>query len=172
MNSVGNNIEIRSMKIEDTNAMLAIDKEIRAAGKVITYANLTTEYILSAGGKISHRENPISYADSITGNVAGLLDFSFVATADEQIKGFILGQVARLRQATTELGVIQMIGVHPDYQRKGIGTKLVNALADKCRSRGIKTMRLGIDHRDKNLLSLVEHMGFSVDRLIVYSKVL
>ena len=172
MSSAEGKIEVRPINLKDTDAILSIDKEIRAAGKAITYANLTTEYILSAGRKVSYQENPTIYASSITGNVAALLDFSFVAEVDGQVRGFILGQVARLREAATELGIIQMIGVHPDYQRKGIGAKLVNALADKYRSKGIKIMRIGIDHRDKSLLSLVEHMGFGVGRLIVYAKIL
>ena len=172
MRRVEGTIEIRPMILEDLKAILLLDKEIRTTGKAITYANLTTEYILSAGRKVSYQESPTSYVSSITGNVAALLDFSFVAEVDCQVCGFILGQVARLREAATELGIIQMIGVHPDYQRKGIGAKLVNALADKCRSKGIKIMRIGIDHRDKSLLNLVEHMDFGVGRLIVYSKVL
>jgi len=172
MSSAEGKVEVRPMTLEDTDAMLSIDRKIRAVGKAITYANLTTEYILSTGRKVSHRGSPTNYVDSIAGSAAGLLDFSFVAEVDGQVRGFILGQVARLRQAATQFGVIQMIGVHPDYQRKGIGIKLVNALADKYRSTGIKTMRIGIAYRDKSLLSLVEHMGFGVDRLIVYSKTL
>jgi len=172
MSSAEGKIEVRPINLKDIDAILSIDKEIRAAGKAITYANLTTEYVLSAGRKVSYQVSSTSYEGSITGNVAALLDFSFVAEVDGQVCGFILGQVARLREAATELGIIQMIGVHPDYQRKGIGAKLVNALADKCRSKGIKIMRIGIDHRDKSLLNLVEHMDFGVGRLIVYSKVL
>jgi ribosomal protein S18 acetylase RimI-like enzyme len=68
--------------------------------------------------------------------------------------------------------MIQMIGVHPDYQRRGIASQLLRALADKYKSEGIKVMRVGLDHRDKNLLGLVERFGFSVDRLIVYSMTL
>jgi len=98
-----------------------------------------------------------------------LLNFSFVAEVNGQVRGFILGQVARLREGVTEIGIIQMIGVHPDYHRKGIGSKLIRALADKYRSEGIKVIRIGVDHRDKSLLGLVEHVGFGVDRLVVYS---
>jgi ribosomal protein S18 acetylase RimI-like enzyme len=160
------------MNLKDTDAMLSIDREIRAAGKAITYANLRIEQILSPGRKVSPQETLSSYVDWIAGNVAGLLDFSFVAEVDGQVRGFILGQVARLRESATELGIIHVIGVPPDYQRKGIGAKLIDALADKYRSKGIKIMRTGVDHRDKSLIGLVEHMGFGVGRLIVYSKVL
>jgi GNAT superfamily N-acetyltransferase len=169
---VGGRIRVRPMVVGDINAVLAVDRAVRAAGKAITYANLTTEYILSMDRGVAHEESPTSYADSITGNVVALLDFSFVAEVGGQVRGFILGQIAHLREAATEFGVIQMIGVHPDYQRRRIGISLLNALADKYRSRGIKTMRVGVDYRDKDLRSLIEHMGFGVGRLVVYSKIL
>ncbi len=165
-------ITVRPMVVGDIEAVLAVDRAVRAAGKAITYANLTTEYILSMDRGVAHEESPTSYADAMTGNVVALLDFSFVAEVGGQVCGFVLGQIARLREAATEVGVVQMIGVHPDCQRRRIGTSLLNALAGKFRSRGIKTMRIGIDYRDKDLRSLIEHMGFGVGRLLVYAKLL
>jgi len=162
-------IEVRPIKLEDIDPILSIDKEIRAAGNVITYRNLTAEYILSAGRGKSPQQSPASYIRSLTGDAAPLLNLSFVAEANGQVRGFILGQVARVRESATEIGIIQMIGVHPDYQRKGIGNRLVRTLADKYRSQGIKVIRIGVDYRDKSLLGLVEHAGFGVDRLVVYS---
>ena len=96
---------------------------------------------------------------------------SFVAEVNGQVRGFILGQVARVRESATEIGIIQMIGVHPDYQRRGIGSRLVRALSDKYRSQGIKVIRIGVNYRDKSLLGLVEHAGFGVDRLVIYSMI-
>jgi len=164
-------IEVRPIKLEDIDPILSIDKEIRAAGNVITYRNLTAEYILSAGRGIPPQESPASYIRSFTGDAAPLLNLSFVAEVNGQVRGFILGQVARGRESATEIGIIQMIGVHPDYQRRGIGSRLVRALSDKYRSQGIKVMRIGVDYRDKSLLGLVEHAGFGVDRLVIYSMI-
>jgi GNAT superfamily N-acetyltransferase len=164
-------IEVRPIKPEDIDPILSIDKEIRAAGNVITYRNLTAEYILSAGRGKPPQKSPASYVKSLTGDAAPLLNLSFVAEVNGQVRGFILGQVARVRESATEVGIIQMIGVYPDYQRRGIGSRLVSALADKFRSQGIKVMRIGVDYRDKSLLGLVEHAGFGVDRLVVYSMV-
>lgn len=164
-------IEVRPIRPEDIDAILSIDKEIRAAGNVVTYRNLTAEYILSAGRGTPPRQSPASYMRSLTGDAAPLLNLSFVAEVNGQVRGFILGQVARVRESATEVGIIQMIGVHPAYQRRGIGSRLVRALADKYRSQGIKVIRIGVDYRDKSLLGLVEHSGFGVDRLVVYSMV-
>ena len=164
-------IKVRPIKLEDIDAILSIDKEIRARGSAHTYRNLTMEYVLSERG-ISDQRSPGSDVRSLTGDVAPLLGFTFVAEVNGHVRGFILGQVARLRESASEMGIIQMIGVHPDYQRRGIASQLLRALADKYKSEGIKVIRVGLDHRDKNLLGLVERFGFSVDRLIVYSMTL
>jgi ribosomal protein S18 acetylase RimI-like enzyme len=164
--------EVRPIKLEDIDAILSIDKEIRARGSAHTYRNLTMEYVLFAERGIPDQRSPGSDVRSLTGDVAPLLGFTLVAEVNGHVCGFILGQVARLRESASEMGIIQMIGVHPDYQRRGIASQLLRALADKYKSEGIKVMRVGLDHRDKNLLGLVERFGFSVDRLIVYSMTL
>jgi ribosomal protein S18 acetylase RimI-like enzyme len=165
-------IEVRPIKLEDIDPILSVDRAIRAAGNVITYRSLTAEHILSAGRGIPSQESPASYVRSLTGDAAPLLNLSFVAELNGHVCGFILGQVARARESATEIGIIQMVGVDPDYQRRGIGSRLVRALSDKYRSQGIKVMRIGVDYRDKSLLGLVEHAGFGVDRLVIYSMVL
>jgi ribosomal protein S18 acetylase RimI-like enzyme len=162
-------IEVRPIRLEDVDAILSIDREIRTRGSAHTYRNLTMEHILFAGRGIPQERSPGSSIQSLTGEVAPLLGFTFVAEVNGNVRGFILGQVARLRESASEIGMIQMVGVHPDYQRKGIASRLLSALADKYKSEGIKVMRVGLDHRDKDLLGLVEGFGFGVDRLIVYS---
>ena len=97
---------------------------------------------------------------------------TWVAEVEGHVRGFILGRVAHAGEAATEVGMIQILGVHPDYQQRGIATQLVNALCEKYRSKGISRVRAGIDQRDKRLLNFFEHVGFSVGHLIDYSKTL
>ena len=156
-------IEIRPMILEDLKAIFLIDKEIRATGKAITYENLTTEDIFTINQEVNHHKRPISY-------IVGLLDFSFVAEINSHICGFILGRAAH--ENATEAGLVLMLGVHPDYQRKGIATNLVNALCEEYHSKGIKTIRATIDQQDKDLLGFIEHMGFMAGHRVDYSKIL
>lgn len=162
--------KVRSMTLEDLDVIFSIDRKIRASGKAITYANLTTERIFTIDRKASRLTRPVSYIDLITGDVSGLLDLGLVAEVEGHVRGFILGRLAHVGEAATEVGMIIILGVHPDYSRKGIATQLVNAICEKYRSKGIKTVRIGIDQRDKDLESLFEHMGFSVGHLIDYAK--
>lgn len=156
-------MEIRPIALEDLKAMFLIDKEIRATGKTVTYADLTTEDIFTISQEANRHKMPLSY-------IAQLLDFGFVAEIGGQICGFILGQVAH--ENDTEVGLLLMLGIHPDYQRKGIATKLVNALCNKYHSKGIKTVRATIDQQDKDLLGFIEHMGFVAGHRVDYSKIL
>jgi GNAT superfamily N-acetyltransferase len=73
-------------------------------------------------------------------------------------------------EAATKVGQILILGVHPDYWRKGIAGKLIGAICEKYRLKGIRTVRIGIDQRDKDLAAFFEHMGFNVGHLIDYAK--
>ncbi len=156
-------IKIRPLVLEDLKAIFLIDKEIRAIGKAITYANVATEDIFTIDQEVNHHKRPVSY-------IVGLLDFGFVAEIDDHICGFILGQAAH--EDATGAGLILMLGIHPVIQRKGIATSLVNALCEKYRSKGIKTIRATIDQQDKGLVGFIEHMGFIADPRVDYSKTL
>ena len=165
-------LKVRPMTLDDLDAILMIDRKIRGLGKAITYANLTTERIFTIDRKASGQRRPLSYVDLITGDVAGLLEFAFVAEVDGHVRGFILGQLGHIGETAAEVGVILILGIQPDYWRKGIANELVDSLCEKYRSKGLKTVRVGIDQRDKDLLAFFEHLGFNVGHFIDYSKTL
>lgn len=163
-------VRARPMSWEDLDAIFAIDCQIRRAGKAITYANLTTERIFTIDRHVGRLAKPVSYVDLIKGDVSELLELSIVAEVEGRVRGFILGRVAHVGEAATEVGVIPILGVHPEYQRRGVATKLISAICDKFRSKGIKRVCIDVDRRDKDLVNFVEHMGFDVGHLIDYSK--
>lgn len=163
-------LKVRPMNLEDLDAIFSIDRKIRERGKAITYANLTTERIFTIDRKSSRLTRPVSYVDLITGDVSGLLDLGLVAEIEGHVRGFILGRVAHVGEAATEVGQILILGVHPDYWRKGIAAELVKAICEKFRAKALRTVRIGIDQRDKELIAFFERMGFNVGHLIDYAK--
>jgi len=163
---------VRPMNLEDLDAVFSIDHKIRGIGQTITYANLTTERIFTINRHVGRLAKPVSYVDLITGDISELLAHGLVAEIEGHVRGFILGRVDHVGESASELGRIIIIGVHPDYQRKGIATGLVNELCAKFRSRGIKRVRIDVDQRDKQLLDFVERLEFGVGHLISYSKAL
>jgi GNAT superfamily N-acetyltransferase len=164
--------KVRPMMLEDLDAIFSIDRKIRGMGKAITYANLTTEHIFTIDRHVGYQAKPINYVDLIRGDVSGLLEFGLVAEVEGHVRGFLLGRTSHVGETASQVGEILILGVNPDYQRKGIAIELVNAICERYRSKGIKRVRIGIDQRDKDLLDFCEHMGFSVGHLIDYSKTL
>jgi len=136
------------MEPEDIDAVLAIDRKISGVQRAITYADL------------------------ITGHLGGVIDLSFVSEINGQVAGFILARLAYVGEPVTEVGLVQILGVDPDYQRQGIATKLVNAMLERCKSRGIKTVRVTVNERDSQLRGFFQRMGFRRGQLIDYSKTL
>ncbi len=165
-------MKIRPMSLEDLDAIFSIDHKIRGMGKAITYANLTTEHIFTIDRHVGRLAEPIIYVDLITGDVTELLDLGFVVEVEGHVRGFILGRTTHVGEAATEMGVILILGVHPEYWRRGIATELVNAICEKYRSKGIRTVRIEIDQRDNDISSFCEQMGFSVGHRIDYTKTL
>ena len=140
------NIRIRPMEPEDIDPVLAIDRKITGVRRAITYTDL------------------------ITGDLGGVLGVSFVAEVSGQVAGFILARHALVEEPVVEIGLIQILGVDPDYQRQGIATKLVSALLERCHSKGLKTVRTMVNERDSQLQGFFQHLGFRRGQLIEYSK--
>lgn len=152
-------IIIRPMTRYDLDAISSIDQEIRRKGRAYTYVNLTTERIFPNNRLVSHLAEPTRHLDLIKEAVSELLALGFVAEAEGQVRAFILGRMARARETAGEVGTVAILGVHPDYQRRGIATRLTDALCGKFRAEDIKTVRIahrGVDRRDKPLLDFIE----------------
>jgi len=141
-------VRIRPMEPEDIDAVLAIDKKISGVRRAVTYTDL------------------------ITGDLGGVLDLSFVAEADGHIAGFILARRAYVGEPVAEVGLVQILGVDPDYGRQGIATKLVEALLESGQSENLKAVRIMIKERDSQLQAFFAHMGFKRGQLIDYTKTL
>ncbi len=122
--------------------------------------------VLGIDRKISGIRRAITYTDLITGDLGGVLDLSVVAEVGGQVTGFILARHAYVGEPVVEVGLIQILGVGPDYWGQGIGTKLANALLERCRSKGLKTVRIMVNERDSQLQGFFAHMGFRRGHLI------
>lgn len=139
-------VNIRRMVRSDIDAVLALDKEI-------------------GGG-----QSRISYRDLVATDPGGPLDLSFVAEAQGQVVGFILARLAYLYIPFTEVCVIHGIVVDPEYQRHGIGSKLVNELLSHCHVEEINTIRALVNEHDTELRRFTERLGFHRSTILNYDK--
>ncbi len=111
-------------------------------------------------------------------------EIRFVAEIGEDIVGFIVGNVVEEEhnQSVTSLrhtmadfdrhrwiAWIDMIGIDPSHQGKGIGRGLVDAFHDECRSRNA-VMRAVSRDADDRLKSFLEAMGFKRWDIVYYEK--
>jgi len=128
--------------------------------------------VLAIDKKISGVRRAVSFTDLITGDLGGVLDLSFVAEADGHIAGFILARRAYVGEPVAEAGLIQILGVDPDYQRQGIATKMVESLLETSQAKKLKAIQIMVNESDSQLQAFFAHMGFKRGQLIDYTKTL
>jgi ribosomal protein S18 acetylase RimI-like enzyme len=103
-------------------------------------------------------------------NPGGPLDLSCVAEIDGKVVGFIWARLALVGIPIDEVGIIHMLIVDPDHQKRGIAGKLVDALTQRCQARGVKTVRAVIDERHWELQNYFQKLGFQRSELVIYTR--
>lgn len=94
---------------------------------------------------------------------------NFVAEVGGEVVGFILGDIRGVEYGTEVGGWIDMMGVTPEYQSKGIGRKLVEAFCAECQQRGVK-VRVVVVGNDKRLVKFWTSVGFQKGNLVGFEK--
>jgi N-acetylglutamate synthase-like GNAT family acetyltransferase len=135
-------IIIREMNEEDVEGILEIERASKGRHRATTYAPVPDS---SIGGEI---------------------DYSMVAEDAGRVIGFVLARAVRSPAELGEVAWIEFIGIHPDRQGQGIGTKLIEAWRDRCRQKGIKKVHMMLNWRDWWMQSFFESLGFSRGELV------
>jgi len=153
------------MVFTDLKDVTAIDRVLRKTGTRVAYKDFTTHKIFgidTEGADTTTRPDMLE--------MAKLMDLGFVTESEGTLCGFIIGRQMYLAESDIQEGEIAIIAVHPDYWGKGIATKLVDALNDLFRSRGVKRVRIPVDPLDEAMVGFLGRSGFSGDPLVYYSK--
>jgi GNAT superfamily N-acetyltransferase len=84
-----------------------------------------------------------------------------VAEVEGGVVGFILGDASGWEYGVPEsVGWIDTIGVHPDYQRKGVARALMNEMVANLKKVGVNTIYTFVNWRDWGLLQFFDRIGF------------
>lgn len=83
--------------------------------------------------------------------------------------GFMLGDVRGWEFGASESGWIEIMGVDPAYQRRGVATAILNAMLDELKRRGVKTVRVVARWYDP-ILSFFRSEGFEQGELLSVQK--
>jgi len=110
--------------------------------------------------------------DNVDIYLAGEPLLSFVAEYRGQVVGFLLGDVKSYEFGLAQSAWIETIGVDPDYQRHGLGGRLVKAFLDHCRRSGLSSVHSLIKENDEGVRAFYERIGFARGELINMEKTL
>ncbi len=156
-------VNVRPMTLVDLKNIFFIDQAIRAAGVSKTYSGYTTQQMFNID-----ETDPTKRPDIL--EIAKLTDLGLVAECGGKVCGFALGRLTHLAERNIDEGEIAIIGIHPDYQRKGIALKLVESIHDLLRSKGADRIRIGVDPADTQMQAFFEKVGYDSRHLVYYHK--
>jgi ribosomal protein S18 acetylase RimI-like enzyme len=140
-------VNIRRMMRDDIHEVLALNRIIQGSSRDV-----------------------ISYEDLASANPGTPPDLSLVAEVDGKIIGFSINRSMYLMVPLTEVCIIHAIVVHPDYQGRGIGRKLIQAVLYHCQVADIGTIRALIPEGNKELQDLFERQGFQHSSIVNFDK--
>jgi ribosomal protein S18 acetylase RimI-like enzyme len=112
----------------------------------------------------------LDFRDLASANPGTPPDVSFVAEVDGKLVGSSINRSWFLMVPLTEVCIIHAILVHPDYQGRGIGRKLIQALLYHCQIEDIGTVRALIPKGNKELQALFERQGFQRSPIVNFDK--
>lgn len=90
--------------------------------------------------------------------------FCFLLEDGEQVLGCIFGLYNGRSMSVSRLSV------HPDYQKRGLGRKLLEGLEHVAQDHGIGKIEASVHELNQEVLGFYEKQGFKLDPLTVLKK--
>jgi GNAT superfamily N-acetyltransferase len=92
------------------------------------------------------------------------ISLGHVCIADGKLVGNVSIYPASWAGANGKVWIIANVGVHPDYQRRGIAAQLMHASMDMIRTRGGEMALLQVDMHNDTARRLYQRLGFIEER--------
>ena len=139
-------INIRLMKAEDFDAVVAIDENVLEASRP-EYYEMKFEKLL---------------------NSKDYVPASLVAEEEDgTVVGFVMGELFMGEYGIfQEEATLDTIGVDPNYQHKGIGEQLINEFMDHLKKLGVQKINTLVDWNDTRLIHFFSANQFSPSKTI------
>lgn len=115
-------------------------------------------------------ENALTYEQMATTGLGGDYDLSYVYKLNNRVVGFVWGRLAYVGIPVQLVGFVHMIIVDPDFQRKGIASDLLDAVARQCAEKEVDTIRTVVGERDWDLSTFFHEAGFDNSGLLIYTR--
>jgi predicted N-acetyltransferase YhbS len=132
------NMKIRPLKKEDLETIIEIDEKILG------------------GNRKDYWERKLALMNTKASKV------SLVAEMGGKVVGFILGDVSGWKFGVPDtIGWIDMIGIDPVYQKRGLATALANEVIKNLKAIGVRAVYTLVSWNDWDLLQFFHAMGFT-----------
>ncbi len=142
-----NTIKIRLMEVKDFNAVVRIDEQVLKVSR-LEYYEQKFELLFKSGE---------------------YLPTSFVAEDEnETVVGFIMGKLYIGEYGISGEGAaVDAVGVDPDYQRQGIGKKLMNEFVNHLKQLGVKKINTLVDKNDTRMMLYFDTNQFIPSKAVI-----
>lgn len=133
----------------------------------LTEADL--EAIVRIDAKAMGRRRVEYYRDKVAAVLRdSRIHVSLVAEQDGMVVGFLMGDLHYGEFGRAEPSVIiDSVGVHPDYAKRGVGRALMRQFVANVRALGAEQVRTEVAWNDVGLLGFLDRCGFAPARRLV-----
>ncbi len=139
-------VTVRRMRTQDADAVLRINERITGRPYEAQWAS--------------------KIIDDITRNPLGCL----VAEEGGEIVGFILGDIRGWEFAIPKSGWIEIVGVDPRFQGKGVARVLIDTLHAYFRNHNVDRIMTMVNWNDGGLVGFFRAFGFERSEFIILEK--
>lgn len=102
----------------------------------------------------------LSYLEEVIKNCLKRGHRIYLYEEDGAIKGFVWSGMGKQGTSGEDVGIIYGIAVKTEYQKKGIGRKLIEHEIQYFESNGVKRIQLTVESGNQNALGFYEHVDF------------
>lgn len=148
---VYDDITLRTLTLDDVDEIVAV------AGRIQGIADE------AAGRENLRRELRSQLTESA--------EFSVGAETESGIIGYIVGERRSWEFGSgEEVGWIRILGIHPDYQDKGIGRRLSDEIFRRFKQAGVHRVRTIVGWDESDLLPFFHSLGFDMNQSTVLER--
>lgn len=119
--------------------------------------------------KITGSYQPDHWERQVRYYIARDAESALVAESDGQVVGFVFGDIRGWEFGlSAPTGWVEVVGVDPEAQGKGVARALFDGLLTHWRKQGVSTARTQVDNSDESLSSFMKKLGMDAAPVTTY----
>lgn len=109
------------------------------------------------GGPAGQRAHPYFFYE--------LGEYALIAEDDGRVVGFLLGLITPRKDS----GYVHLVGIDPDFRRRGVGQQLYERFEERCRSEGVPRLKAIAAVGNDASVAFHEALGFASEEVAHYA---